>query len=1355
MFNHLLLMKRNVTLIFLITLLQISIVSAQFSKDATVPISATVNSSPLGITLNWSNPTASNLLILRHTKGNPPNVWTQVLNVTNSTLTSGVDASVSPGQTYEYLIQRVTTINSFGYAHVSVNAPVVDTRGKILIFVDSTTADALGVEFVRLKNDMRGDGWEAIPLKVGPSATPQSVKAEIVSRYNADPANVKAVFLIGRVPIPYSGNTNWDGHAEHRGAWPCDNYYADVNGVWTDNSVNNTTPARAANVNIPGDGKFDQSVMPSAAELQVGRLDFRRLTVGTFGLSEIELLRRYLDKNHNFRTKQYVVANKAIIDDNFGYFSGEAFGANGFRNAYPVVGESNIVQADFFNNTNPDTYLLGYGCGGGWYSGASEVGSSTNFGVDTVNVVFSNLFGSYFGDWDYETDPFMPSALASKGGILTCGWAGRPHFFLQALASGETIGYCMQETQNAQYNSGFFGSYGESGAHVALLGDPTLRAQVVAPPSNVTLEQQCANVKINWTAASDPSIQGYHIYRSTGIGGPYNRLNSAVVIGTTYTDIASIPSSDTLFYQVRAIKQEQTPGGGIFLNNSVGPIAYLAAKAPNPPSLSTLSSTLTCAQPAINISVQSSLTATAYNWTGPGNFNSTLQNPEVTAPGSYTVTVTADNGCTNAASLAVSQNAQGPNIAISGAAELTCSVTSVTLTVGSNLSLIPPIVWTGPNGFTATGNSIIVSQPGVYMVTGTAQSTGCSSTVSFAVQQNTVPPDASATGLSLDCNNISGSIQGNSSTVGVNFNWSGPGGFTSTLQNPQATQPGDYFLTVTNPINGCASTATASITQDVTPPNVSIVGDGLITCATPLVTLAANSTTVGVTFNWTGPNGFTSSGPTAIATTGGAYTVSATAPNGCTSTTSRTIESDGSVPVVQASGGTLTCLVTNITLQGSVNQPNATVAWTGPNGFTSSIANPSVTEPGPYTFTAVAPNGCSAAATVSVLTDLVQPQISVAPPNVLTCNNPSQILQATSSGPNTVTYFWTGPNGFTSDVSNPVVTGAGTYVVNASGSNGCVTTASVVVLADFTIPQLNILPLGTLTCSEPCIQLQPIPSGIIITPSEICQPGTYTITATGQNGCSSTTTFTASEAPPLTTSFEGIVVDCVEPLTISANVQGGTPPYVYNWSTGDQGSTVTLPNTAGSYSIGLTVTDAAGCVNTVAPITIVIPNPLVSTITATNASGPNVADGTVLVAGNGGVFPYTYIWENGATTAARQNLLPGLYSCTITDARGCTTVVSGTVGFTIGTTEFDVVRNLFLSPNPTSSLALLNIRLVESSTVSISVFDPTGRLIWEKPAFEMLESVVQIDLSTQAAGMYSVSIHINNQLITRKIAVIR
>lgn len=197
---------------FLLVTLGINFTIAQTAKDITVPMTATLNTGPTSITLTWPNPGAANILVLRRTKGQPGNSWSQVINVTNSNLTSITDNGVANGLIYEYVIQRtINNFNAFGYVHVAVNANPVNTRGKILIFVDSTSAAGAAVELEQLYNDMRGDGWWPIPYLVGPSATVQSVKSQIVASYNADVQNTKSVLLIGNVPIPYSGNAAWDG----------------------------------------------------------------------------------------------------------------------------------------------------------------------------------------------------------------------------------------------------------------------------------------------------------------------------------------------------------------------------------------------------------------------------------------------------------------------------------------------------------------------------------------------------------------------------------------------------------------------------------------------------------------------------------------------------------------------------------------------------------------------------------------------------------------------------------------------------------------------------------------------------------------------------------------------------------------------------------------------------------------------------------------------------------------------------------------------------------------------------------------------------------------------------------------
>lgn len=714
-------MKRLFT--FFAFIVCLNVLQAQSSKDVTVPLSATISLNPASVTLNWPNPGNANLLVRRRIKGQGGTSWQQILSQSSSNLSTVTDNNVMEGQVYEYSIQRtVNSLVAYGYAHVAVQAGPVDSRGKILIFVDAATAAALSPELTRLHNDLLGDGWWPVEYLTDSTSTVQSVKSQITTAYNAEPTLVKSVLLLGDVPIPYSGNSAWDGHSpDHTGAWPCDAYYADVNGIWTDVSINNTVPNRDANDNIPGDGKFDQNYVPSNAELQVGRVDFRRINAAAFGAADqTGLMKRYLDKNHQWRIGEYTVQNKALVDDNFGYFGGEAFASNGYRNAYPLVGESNIVEADFFNDTDTQGYLLGYGCGGGNYNGAGGVGSSTNFATDSVNIVFSNLFGSYFGDWDYETNPFMPSALASRGGILTCSWAGRPHWFNQALASGETVGYCMKETVNAQFNSAFAGSFGKGGAHVALLGDPSLRAHVLKPATNLTLlNPDCQRVMLEWAASGD-SVEGYHIYRTQALNGPYNRLTTDLVTDNHYTDNNPVPG--TLYYQVRAIKTATSPGGGAYANNSVGALASIDFVLPPQAEASVNGYLLNCSNQTVEVQSGNDTPGASYFWIGPNNFSSNLSNPTVTSAGAYILSVSLGN-CSSSDTVEVTA-ATMVNLSFVVSNETTSNAQNgaIDLAAENALGTLSYLWSTG-----ATTEDLTELTAGTYTVTVTDAATGCTS----------------------------------------------------------------------------------------------------------------------------------------------------------------------------------------------------------------------------------------------------------------------------------------------------------------------------------------------------------------------------------------------------------------------------------------------------------------------------------------------------------------------------------------------------------------------------------------------------------------------------------------------------
>ena len=253
-----------------------------------------------------------------------------------------------------------------------------------------------------------------------------------------------------------------------------------MDGTWTDTQNYGGTGRQN---NVPGDGKFDQSSAPSGAvELGVGRVDLANMPAFA-PKTETDLLRQYLNKDHGFRVKAWTLPARGLIDDNFGAFGGEAFASTGWRAFSAFFGPANVFSLDWFGTLGANGYLWAYGCGGGNYTGAGGVGSTSNFAATDTKTAFTFLFGSYFGDWDVSNN-FLRAPLATTTYGLTCAWAGRPAWYVHHMAMGETIGYAARVTQN---NSGtYFYGYGPE-IHVALMGDPTLRMYVVAPPTNVAV----------------------------------------------------------------------------------------------------------------------------------------------------------------------------------------------------------------------------------------------------------------------------------------------------------------------------------------------------------------------------------------------------------------------------------------------------------------------------------------------------------------------------------------------------------------------------------------------------------------------------------------------------------------------------------------------------------------------------------------------------------------------------------------------------------------------------------------------------------------------------------------------------
>jgi hypothetical protein len=612
---------------------------AQNLSDAAVQMVVTANNNPPQITLNWpGNSTTQQYQVFRKFKS--ATFWGAPMATLAGSVTTYSDNSVLAGDNYEYRIVRAgNNYTGYGYCNAGVEVPVVDYRGKLILLVDSSMMTPLASEITRYIQDVEGDGWEVMRHDVLRTASVLHVKDFILADYAKDSTEIKAIFILGHVPVPYSGNINPDGHSDHLGAWPADVYYGDVDGVWTDFSVTSTNASPPRTQNTPNDGKFDQSLVPGDVELQVGRADFAAMS--SFTLTEQQLLKNYLDKDHAYRKKLMTPLRKAVVDDNFGYFGSEAFAASAYKNFAPLVGTASITSADYITAMSSSSYLWSYGCGGGSYTSASGIGTTANLAASNLQGIFTMLFGSYFGDWD-APNSFLRAPLA-QGSILTNVWSGRPHYQFHHMGLGETIGYGLLVTQNNPTGLYFASPTNITGKwiHNALMGDPTLRNDIVAPVANVVATRIANDCHISWSAATQTNVIGYNIYMKNDSNTRYVRLNTMPLAGTTYTDNCLL-FKGIYSYMVRAIVLENNTSGSYY-NMSEG----IADTAYNPATIRTFASFTGTLSGASLFLTNTSVNGASVIWTLPGgqtaSTNTVALNFSMNGP--YQIQMISTNSC--------------------------------------------------------------------------------------------------------------------------------------------------------------------------------------------------------------------------------------------------------------------------------------------------------------------------------------------------------------------------------------------------------------------------------------------------------------------------------------------------------------------------------------------------------------------------------------------------------------------------------------------------------------------------------------------------------------------------------------
>lgn len=708
--------------------------------------------------------------------------------------------------------------------------------------------------------------------------------------------------------------------------------------------------------------------------------------------------------------------------------------------------------------------------------------------------------------------------------------------------------------------------------------------------------------------------------------------------------------------------------------SDVEPITVIDEPSPN---INTVNTNSTCgyANGTAAVSVVSGgTTPFNYSWSN----GATVSNPVNLIAGTYTVTVTDGNGCTDVSSTTI-VNIAGPSLSVLPT-QSTCALPngSVDLTVSGGTS---PFTYSW-NGGTYNTQDLSNILAGSYSVIVT-DANSCTASITSVVT-NIASPTLSRVIASSTCGYANGSVDLTvaGGTAPFVYTWSNG---TTTQDQSNVLAAGIYTVTVTD-ANNCTVSISSTV-NNIAGPTVAATPTAS-TCSLPngSVNATVSSGTAPFAFSWNSGLYTTEDLTNVLA---GAYTLIVTDANSCTATVSTTVI-DFPSPVLSITNISSTCGYANGSVDLTVTGGTAPFVYTWSNAKTTQDLS-NVTA-GTYTVTVTDANGCTVPISTTV-SNIAGPSVSAIPTSS-TCALPNGLVDATVSGGTApFTYSWNGGVYTTQDLTNVM---AGSYTLVVTDANVC--TASVTsIVTNIASPTLTRV-ITSSTCGYANGSVDLTVNGgtapfvyawsngtTTQDQTNNLMAGIYTATVTDANNCTVSISSTVNNISGPTVAATPTASTCSLPNgSVNATVSSGTAPFTYSWNAGAY-TTEDLTNIlAGAYT--LIVTDANSCTATVSTTVIDIPSPVL-TIT-NNSSTCGYANGLVDLTVTGGTAPFVYSWSNSKTTQDLSNVLTGTYSVTVTDANGCTVPISTTVNNIAGPS---------VSAIPTSSTCALPNGLVDAT----------------------------------------------------------
>jgi gliding motility-associated-like protein len=624
--------------------------------------------------------------------------------------------------------------------------------------------------------------------------------------------------------------------------------------------------------------------------------------------------------------------------------------------------------------------------------------------------------------------------------------------------------------------------------------------------------------------------------------------------------------------------------------------------------------------------------------------------------GTYVLEITDDNGCMQSFLIPIS-NIGGPTISVNstnascnGVCDGTGSISVISGT--PNYSYL----WTAGGQTSPNVTGLCAGNYTAQVTDGngciTVQAVTITDNSSISATVSTIEPTCNG-----DCNG-SALVVPSGGTPPYSHNWS----TGHTINAVGGLCAGTYYDTITD-------AAFCSYIQVVTinEPNIlSVSTSGFAANCYGSCDGEATATPLGGTAPYTYLWSTNATTPTITALCAGTYFVTVTDVNGCSGTSSIVIGNGipitATINTTDANCGLCDGSIT-VTGAGGAGSPY-TYLWSIGGQTTPTITNLC---PGAYNVDITDNVGCTQSFNI-LINNANGPTLTTLADSV-SCFGACDGMAWTTVNAGTAPFIYQwddpGPPGLTAnDTANNLC--AGLYNIVVQDSSGCVTVDSVTVfepqqiLANITFTNPSCIGVcdGTATVN---------PSGGVgtlifswsngqssATATGLCADSTYFITITDGNGCSIIDSIILSDPTPISITISSTSVSCNGDCdgTALATASGGTPPYTYSWNTTPPDFNSLVGGLcSGTYTV--TVTDANLCTATDS-VQVIDPPILTTTSTSNSPTCYGVCDGTINTTPSGGVAPYTYIWNNGATTDSIFNLCPDTFTVIVVDANNCT-----------------------------------------------------------------------------------------------------